>query len=166
MRFNHIASPKLIKLQKSFPINRFFANPAVQRNSKFHNTDVEAKYSMMNVEDWNKMIIRNPYLDISTSEKISKLSVLENELLFARKNNDEGLDDKAKRSKKNNDDDELAAKNQSDSDSDSDSDDDHKDKKKKDDDSDDDDDGHGLLMPIVELVAGLFPRVAKAPTPQ
>ena len=38
-----------------------------------------------------------------------------------------------------------------------------KDKKKKKDDDDDDDDNNdgGLLIPLIELVAGLFPRLAK-----
>jgi len=38
----------------------------------------------------------------------------------------------------------------------------NKDKDSDSDDSDDDDDGGGLLIPIIELVAGLFPRIPKS----
>jgi len=34
--------------------------------------------------------------------------------------------------------------------------------KDSDDSDDDDDDGGGLLIPIIELVAGLFPRIPKS----
>ena len=82
--------------------------------------------------------------------------------LFTKKNKNEELNDDKKKTKEDDEnDDEIEAKSSDDSD------DENKKKKKdkdKDDDDDDDDDDRsgGLLIPIVELVAGLFPKVAKS----